>query len=149
VSDRRFRAKPSKSHIIWTRSTRDGATRKRFDDDHFEKWATHCGFDFERTNRIDHERGSAPRDQCRCVFSWGKMSEESIELDGESWDFGDQKTPRTFIEKGWEFETVYDIKTMRHKGPELLIETATKGNKRLNGREFVSEPRERQRDSSK
>ncbi|WP_436935390.1 hypothetical protein [Halovenus marina] len=157
MSDRQFRGKPSKSHIIWTRSTRSGATRKRFDDEHFEKWATHCGFDFERTKHVDHDRGGEPRAQCRCVFSWGKLSDETIEVDGESWDFGDQTVPRTFIEidekglarvKGWKFETIYDIRMMRHKGPELLIETANEGRKRLNGRKFVTGPREQQREDS-
>jgi hypothetical protein len=63
-----FRAKPSESHIIWTRETRSGAGKKRFDHDHFRKWATHCGFDFETVTRVDHDRSPDPRPQHRCVF---------------------------------------------------------------------------------
>lgn len=150
-----FGGRPSKSHIIWTRETRNGATKKRFDNDRFEKWATHCGFDFETATRVDHERAEEPREQYRCVFKWGKIDTETIELGDESWSLGEQKTPRTFIEiddagmarvKGWNFETVMDVKKMRHKGPELLIETADSDQKRLNGRKFVKNPRKRQRD---
>ena len=148
-----FRGKPSKSHIIWTRETRDGVRRTRFDSDHFEKWATHCGFDFETATRVDHERSDDPRTQYRCVFKWGTLSSETIEFGDEEWSLGEQRTPRTVIEidatgavrvKGWEFETVLDVIEMRHKGPELLLKTAAGENKRLNGRKFVTHPRERQ-----
>jgi len=33
VSDRSFRGKSSESHIVWTRKTRQGASRKRFDSE--------------------------------------------------------------------------------------------------------------------
>ena len=150
-----FRGKPTKSHIIWSRQTRDGATKKQFDHGHFEKWATHCGFDFEQATRVDHDRGDEPRTQYRCVFKWGRIDGETIELGDEEWSLGSQRTPRTFIEldseglarvKGWEFETVMDITEMRHKGPELLIKTAGGDKKRLNGRKFMKHPRKRQRD---
>lgn len=152
-----FRGKPSKTHIIWIRKTRDGATKKRFDNEHFERWADHCGFDFDTTNRVDHERVDEPRTQYRCVFKWGTISDDTIEFGDEEWSLGEQKTPRTFIEidakglarvKGWEFESVFEIVEMRHKGPELLIKTADNESKRLNGRKFVTHPRERQRDST-
>lgn len=151
-----FRGKPSKSHIIWTRETRDGVQQKRFDHEHFEKWTNHCGFDFDTTTRVDHDRGDEPRPQYRCVFKWGEISDEKIEFDDEEWSLGHQKTPRTFIEidgtgiariKGWEFETVFDIVELRHKGPELLIRTASDDTKRLNGRKFVEKPRDQQREN--
>lgn len=153
MSDRTFRGKPSKTHIIWTRETRDGATRKRFDEGHFKKWADHCGFEFETATRVDHDRADDPRTQYRCVFAWGTVESESVEFGGEEWEFGEQRTPRTFIEidetgmarvKGWSFESVYDIVELRHKGPELLFRTAGSKAKRLNGRRFVTDPRERQ-----
>lgn len=152
-----FRGKPSKSHIIWVRETRDGVTNKRFDSDHFRKWAAHCGFDFETTTRVDHDRADEPREQFRVVFKWGTVQQEEIEFGDESWEFGKQKTPRTFIEvdeegvarvKGWRFERLLDITMMRHKGPELLIETASGERKRLNGRKFLTHPRERQREGT-
>ncbi|MFT4921458.1 MAG: hypothetical protein ACI8XM_000655 [Haloarculaceae archaeon] len=152
-----FRGKPSKSHIIWTRETRDGTGTKRFDDEHFQKWVSHCGFEYEDDTRVDHERGDEPRSQHRCVFTWGEMEDERIELGDEEWSLGHQKTPRTFIEidsegqarvKGWDFETILDIAEMRHKGPDLLVETTDGDCKRLNARTFVENPRERQRDNS-
>ena len=157
VTNGSFRGKPSNSHIVWVRETRNGAARKRFDHDHFEKWATHCGFDFDTATRVDHDRSDEPRKQYRCVFTWGEMGGETIEFGGEEWSLGEQKTPRTFIEidaeglarvKGWEFETVIDVVEMRHKGPELLIRTASGGQKRLNARKFLENPRERQRDGT-
>lgn len=150
-----FRGKPSKSHIIWTRETRNGATNKQFDHAHFEKWVDHCGFDFQQATRVDHDRADEPRTQYRCVFKWGRMEGETMELGDEEWSLGTQKTPRTFIElddeglarvKGWSFETVMNVTDMRHKGPELLIVTASGDKKRLNGRKFVEDSRERQRD---
>jgi hypothetical protein len=157
VTDGSFRGKPSKSHIIWTRQTRNGAASKKFDHDHFEKWASHCGFDFEQSTRVDHDRSDEPRTQYRCIFKWGRIESETMEMGDEEWSLGSQKTPRTFIEldgeglarvKGWEFETVMDVVEMRHKGPELLIKTADGTQKRLNGRKFVKHPRERQRDGT-
>jgi len=157
VTDGSFREKPSESHIIWTRETRNGATTKRFDDEHFEKWAEHCGFDFDTTTRVDHDRAGEPRMQYRCVFKWGQVSDETIEFDDEEWSLGDQKTPRTFVEidfegmarvKGWEFETVLNVREVRHEGPELLIRTVDGEQKRLDGRKFVEHSRERQREGN-
>jgi len=153
---RGFRSKPSPSHIIWTRGAGgDTGGTKRFDDAHLEKWARHCGFDFEREQRVDHDRADEPREQCRVVFTWGATDGETISLDGEEWSMGTQQTPRTFVEidseglarvKGWTFESVLDVREMRHKGPELLIVTADGDKKRLNARKFVEDPRERQRE---
>ena len=152
-----FRGKPSKTHIIWTRETRDGSGNKRFDHTHFEKWATHCGFDFETTTRVDHERSDDPRKQYRCVFRWGQSDTETIEMGGEEWSMGSQRTPRTFVEideaglariKGWTFDAVLDVAMLRHKGPELFLETADGEKKRLNARRFVEHPRKRQREGS-
>lgn len=152
-----FRSRPSKTHIIWTRQTRNGATRKRLDEKHLEKWASHCGFDFDTTTRVDHDRSDDPRKQFRVVFRWGEMDQETIAFGDEEWDLGTQKTPRTFIEvdegglarvRGWNFETIFDVREMRHKGPELLIRTASDDTKRLNGRKFVQNPRQRQRDGA-
>lgn len=154
MNDRSFRGKPSRSHIIWTRETREGVGKKRFDSQHFEKWASQCGFDFEISTRVDHDRSDEPRKQYRCVFAWGKIENETIEFGDDEWSMGGQKTPRTFVEidteglarvKGWEFETTLDVVQMQHKGPELLVETSDGEHKRLNGRKFLTDPRERQR----
>lgn len=146
-----FRGKPSKSHIIWIRKTRDGAKTKRFDKERFEKWTEHTGFDFDTTTRVDHQRGDEPRKQFRCVFNWTTTAGESIEVDGEEWELGSQKTPRTFIEvdekgearvKGWTHESIYDVAEMKHDGPELLIKTADEEKKRLDGREYATPKKE-------
>lgn len=153
MTDGSFRGKPSKAHIVWTRETRKGTCRKRFDHDHFKRWATRYGFDFETETRVDHDRSDDPRTQYRCVFSWGNMSGDTIEFDDQEWSLGEQRTPRTFIEvdasagvriKGWEFESVLEVVEMRHDGPDLLIETADGEKKRVDGRKFVTHPRNRQ-----
>jgi hypothetical protein len=147
VTNTSFRGKPSKSHIIWVRKTRDGAKTKRFDKKQFKKWTNHCGFDFDTTTRVDHKRAEDPRTQFRCIFKWTTTEGETIEVDGAQWELGSQKTPRTFIEvdeqghariKGWTQEAVYDIVEMKHDGPELLIKTAGGDNKRLDGREYAT-----------
>lgn len=152
MKNRGFRSKPSPSHIIWVRGSSGG--KKRFDTAHFEKWADHCGFDFEKETLTDHERADEPRDQFRVVFRWGKSDPETIQLGDEEWSMGASKTPRTFIEvdeagvarlKGWTFETILDVVQMRHKGADLLIESADGRKKRLNARKFVKDPREQQR----
>ncbi|MHB9286169.1 hypothetical protein ACKVMT_03915 [Halobacteriales archaeon Cl-PHB] len=149
-----FRGKPSETHIIWTRETRDGAGNKRFDHNHFRKWAEHCGFDFETTTRVDHERAEEARQQYRCVFRWGKTDTETIEMGDEAWAMGSQRTPRTFVEideagvariQGWTFDVVLDVVMLRHKGPELFLESVDGEKKRLNARQFVQSPRKRQR----
>lgn len=154
-----FRSKPTPAHIIWVRGGgRGSGGKKRFDDAHFEKWASHCGFDFERETMVDHERADEPRTQHRVVFTWGTSDEETISLGDEEWSMGSQRTPRTFIEvdeaglarvKGWSFERVIDVVEMRHKGPELLIEDASGEKKRLNARKFVGDPREQQRQGAR
>lgn len=153
-----FRGKPSPAHIVWTSGGgRDSAGKTRFDHQHFEKWASHCGFDFENDTRVDHDRADEPRMQYRCVFAWGQTKGETIEMGDEEWSLGAQKTPRTFIEideeaqarvKGWSFETVFDVVELRHKGPELLIATRPGDKKRLNGRRFVEDPRSQQREGT-
>ncbi len=158
MKKRGFRGKPSPAHVVWMRGAGDGnAGTKRFDNDHLEKWAIHCGFDFEREQRVDHERSDEPRTQHRVVFTWGTTDGETIQLGDEEWSMGTQKTPRTFVEideagqarvKGWTFEEVLDVVEMRHKGPNLLIKTAGGEKKRLNARKFVTDPREQQRSDS-
>jgi hypothetical protein len=155
VKNGSFRGKPSRSYIVWTRKTRDGAGKKRIDQEHFERWANHFGFDFESEMRVDHGRAEEPRQQYRCVFAWGETEGETIRLGDEEWSMGRQKTPRTFVEidgaglarvKSWEFETTVDVVGMRHDGPELLVETAAGEQKRLDARRFVTPPRERDHD---
>jgi hypothetical protein len=153
-----FRSKPSPAHIVWTSGGgRESAGKIRFDHEHFEKWASHCGFEFETDSRVDHDRAEEPRNQYRCVFAWGETAGETIEMGDEQWSLGTQTTPRTFIEidekaearvKGWSFETLFDVVEMRHKGPELLIRTASGDRKRLNGRKFLTDPRSQQRDAN-
>lgn len=148
-----FRSKPTPAHIIWVRGGgRGSGGKKRFDDAHLEKWAAHCGFDFECETMVDHERADEPRTQHRVVFTWGTSDEETISLGDEEWSMGSRKTPRTFIEvdeaglarlKGWTFETILDLVMMRHEGPDLLVESADGEKKRLNAETFVTHPRDR------
>jgi hypothetical protein len=156
MKTRGFRGKPSPSHVVWTRGAERGSEggTKRFDPDHLEKWANHCGFDFERETRIDHERAEEPREQFRVIFKWGKSDPETIELGDEEWSMGARKTPRTFVEvdeaglariRGWTVERVLDVVEMRHKGPDLLVASADGEKKRINARKFVTHPRKRQR----
>lgn len=144
-----FRDKPSKSHIVWTRETRNGATKRRFDQRHFRKWVNHYNFEFDNSKRVDHDRADEPRMQYRCVFSWGQMNEQSFEVGDEEWEIAGQKTPRTFIEideegmarvKGWSSESVYDVKTLRHDGPTLLLTTTDGAKKKIDTRRLVDSP---------
>lgn len=146
-----FRSKPSKTHIIWTRESRNENAKKRFDEAHFEKWAGHYGFDFENETRVDHDRGDEPREQYRCVFTWETVDGETLELGDEEWTLGQQKTPRTFVEidamgiarvRGWTSEAVLNVVQMRHDGPVLLVETAGEERKRIDGRELATHPRD-------
>lgn len=154
---RGFRGKPSPTHIVWVRGGRESDGPKRLDHEHFEKWANHCGFDFQREEVVDHERADEPRQQHRVVFAWGQSDAETIQLGDDEWSMQSQRTPRTFIEvdeaglariKGWNFETVVDIIEMRHKGPTLLIETADGGKKRLNAKKYVADASAQQHESS-
>jgi hypothetical protein len=141
-----YRDRPSKAHIIWTRETRDGAGTKRFDGERFEKWADHCGFDFETTRRTDHDRADESRRQFQCIFAWGTSNSERIELGDEEWELASQETPQTFIEideegvarlKGWNSETLCDIREMRFEESTLRIRTQSGDTKRVDG-EFLS-----------
>jgi hypothetical protein len=147
-----FRGRPSKKHIIWTRETRDSVTKKRFDDERFEKWANHYNFDFETSKRVDHDRAEGPRMQYRCVFAWGQMEGKRFEFGDEEWDLGSQKTPRTFIEvdgegyariKDWGNEDVYNVRTMKYRGPNLLVRTSGGEEIRLEGKKLKTEPEKR------
>jgi hypothetical protein len=82
VPGRNFRGKPSESHIVWTRETRQCAARKWFDSDRFERWADHYGFDLEREKRVDHDRAAEKRKQYRCAFAWTSTASERIEFAG-------------------------------------------------------------------
>jgi len=149
VSGRNFRGKPSESHIIWSRETRQGIKRKRFDSGRFEAWADHFGFDLEREKRVDHERGQDKRSQYRCVFAWTSIGGESISFGDEEWELGDQKTPRTFIEideegiahvKSWDDEFIVDIEAMTHEGSELLIKSSEGEALQIDGETFATSP---------
>lgn len=147
-----FRGKPSKRHVIWVNETRDGNTMKRLDHEHFEKWTHHYGFEFETEKRVDHDRGEEPRTQYQCVFSWERMDGESIELGEEEWSFGEQKTPRTFVEidekglvrvRGWSFETILNVVEMQHDGPVLKIKAADGATERFDARKLSQKPENR------
>lgn len=144
-----FRGKPTKKHILWSRETRDGAARKRFDRDYFSRWAAHYDVDFDTDTRVDHDRSDDPRAQCRCVFTWERMESESVELGDEEWSFGQQRTPRTFIEidekglariRDWDDERVVDLRVLRHEGPVLFGERADGNNERLDARRLSQRP---------
>lgn len=159
MGNRGFRSKPSPTHIIWIRGGDRTSTggKKQFDTDYFGKWAKRAGFDFEQETRVDHDRAEEPRTQHRVVFRWGTSESETISLGDEEWSMDAQKTPRTFIEvddaglariKGWTVEATLDVVEMRHKGADLLIESADGEKKRLNAHKFVSDPRDRQQDGA-
>lgn len=140
-----FRGKPSQSHILWSREARSGGSSKRFDDQHFKKWVNHCGFDFDKQQRIDHERAEESRTQFRCVFRWGKREQQEMEIGDRDFQLGSQKTPVTFLEidqegfarvKVGSTEEVFDITEMRHDGAALLITTATGDKKKLDGKKL-------------
>lgn len=144
-----FRDRPSKKHVIWTRETRNGVTKKRFDDEHFETWASHYGFDFEKTRRTDHERAEESRIQFRCVFAWGQTESQSFEFGEEEWEMAGQERPRTFIEideegvarlKGWRNEMLCDVAEMRFDGPTLFVRTTEDETKRVDARKLAEKP---------
>jgi hypothetical protein len=141
-----FRGRPSKQHLLWTQETRDGATTRRFDDDRFRQWVEHCGFDFDKSIRTDHDRAEEARTQFRCVFRWGRMKGEQVELDGESWDLGNQRTPLSFIEideeglarvKAGSAEEIFDLVELRYDGATLLLETANGKKTKLDGKKLA------------
>jgi hypothetical protein len=142
-----FRGRPSKKHLLWIQETRDGTTTKRFDDGRFRKWVRHCGFDFERAMRTDRERAKESRAQFRCVFRWGRMEGEHVELGEESWDLGNQRTPLAFIEldekgmarvKAGSTEEIFDLVKLRYDGQALLLETTDERKMKLDGRKLSS-----------
>jgi len=151
VTDPGFSGKPSDAHVIWTYETRQGVTRKQFDTDRFAEWADHYGFDVERGERVDHERGMEERTQHRCVFAWGLggSEDDSVEFGDSEWKLDEQKTPRTFVEvdeagvariKSWDEEFVVDVTAMIHKGPQLLVRSDEDRTFRINGEEFSTRP---------
>lgn len=144
-----FRGKPTKAHILWSRETRDGTARKRFDHEYLKRWAAHYDVDFDTDTRVDHDRGDEPRAQFRCVFVWEQMDSDSIELGDEEWSFGGQRTPRTFVEidekglarvRDWDGERVLDLRELRHDGPILLAKRATGDTERLDARKLSERP---------
>jgi hypothetical protein len=142
--------KPSETHIIWSRETRDGVTRKRFDSDQFEEWADQYGVAFEREERVDHERAMDERTQYRCVFARTTEGEEGP-LDRGAWQPGDGQTPRTFIEidsegvariQGWEKQTIVDITALLQQGSRLLVRTADDETMPIDARALAEPPEE-------
>jgi hypothetical protein len=140
-----FRGRPSKRHILWTQETRDGTTTKRFDDDRFRQWVEHCGFDYDRSIRTDHDRAEESRTQFRCVFRWGRMEGQSVELGDESWNLGTQRTPVAFIEiddeglaqvKAGSREEIVDLVELRYEQANLLFETDEGQKRKLDGRKL-------------
>lgn len=131
--------------MLWTRRTDSGKPMKRFDDTHFKRWVTHCGFDFDTRKRIDHDRADSSRTQYRCVFRWGQTQQKQVEIADKEVTLGSQKTPVTFIEideeglarvKVGDTEEIYNIVEMRHDGPALLIKTASGEKKKLDGKKL-------------
>lgn len=137
-----FRGKPSKSHILWTRGGGEGTASKRFDEAHFRRWVAHCGFDFDKQKRIDHDRADVSRLQFRCVFRWGTREEKSVQIGESELNLGSQKTPIAFIEideagqariKVGRTESIYDLAELRHEGKTLLLTTESGEKKKLDG----------------
>ncbi len=128
--------------MLWTRETDSGKPMKRFDDTHFKRWVTHCGFDFDTRKRIDHDRADSSRTQYRCVFRWGKTQQKEVEIADKEVTLGSQKAPLAFIEldeegyarvKVGETEEIYNVVEMRYDGKALLIKAASGAKKKLDG----------------
>jgi hypothetical protein len=110
-----FGGKPSDSHVIWRGL---GGSVKRFDERLLRRWCSKYGVDYESSKRVDHDRGSDPRQQHRIVFAWDDSASESFAVGDDEWEIRTQKTPRTFIEidsegeariRSWDSERVLDV----------------------------------------
>lgn len=143
-----FGSKPSDAHVVW-RSGRDDDGKKRFDFEYLEMWAAHFGVDYERWERVDHERGDEPRKQHVCVFSRAPSGETEVSLGGETWTMATTDKPRTFIEideagilrlQGWTTETTLDIDELVIDGATLKLRTADGTTKSLDTRKLASRP---------
>lgn len=133
-----FGGKPSDAHVIWRGS---GGNVKRFDEGLLRRWCSKYGVDYESSKRVDHDRGSDPRQQHRIVFAWDDSASESFAVGDDEWEIQTQKTPRTFVEidsegeariRGWNSERVLDVHELRVDGASLVLEAAElPGKKRL------------------
>jgi len=142
--------RPSETHIIWSRETRDGVTRKQFDSDQFEEWAKQYGVAFEREERVDHERAMDERTQYRCVFARSSDNEQSP-LAERAWQPGEGEAPRTFIEidsegvarvQGWDNQAIVDITALLQRGSRLLVRTADDETMPIDARALAEPPEE-------
>jgi len=145
-----FGKKPSNSHVIWTNRSGDGNGKKKFDFEYLELWSAHFGVDFETRTRVDHERSDEPREQHVVVFEWEALDVETIELGGNEWQMGGQRTPRTFIEvdsrgegriKSWSSEVVVDFRELWLDGPAVRMKTSEHGTKAIDARKLLKEER--------
>jgi len=143
-----FDSKPSDAHVIWL-SGRNNDGKKKFDFEYLELWAAHFGVDYERWERVDHERGEESRQQHVCVFARTSDGGEDIELDGENWSMGTPTKPRTFIEidtegllrlQGWTTETIVDVVELVIDGTTLKFRTADGETKSLDTAQLTTRP---------
>lgn len=140
-----FGEKPSRSHVVWN-NREDGDGKKRFDFEFLEKWADRYAVEYETRVRVDHDRGSEPREQHLVVFSWTETPAETFELGDDSWQFGGTKTPGSFVEiddrgeariKRGSREAVFDVRELWLDGAEIYIDTAGHGRQTMNSRKLV------------
>lgn len=143
-----FGSKPSEAHVIW-RSGRNDDGKKRFDFEYLELWAAHFGVEYERWERVDHDRGSEPRQQHVCVFTREQGGGEEVSLGGETWTMATSDKPRTFIEidetgmlrlQGWSTEATLDVDELVVDGTTLKLRTADGETKSLDTAKLASRP---------
>lgn len=142
-----FGSKPSDAHVVW----QSGGDRKRFDFEYLELWAAHFGFDFERWERVDHERGDEPRQQRVCVFARTADGGTELSVGDETWTMDAGEKPRTFVEiddagmvrlRGWTTETTLDVTELVVDGPTLKLRTADGETKSLDTSRLTTPPDE-------
>jgi len=143
-----FGSKPSDAHVIW-RSGRDNDGTKRFDFEYLELWAAHFAVEYERWERVDHERAEEPRQQHVCVFARERSGGESVSLDGETWTMAETETPRTFVGidgagmlrlQGWSTEATLDVAELVVDGSTLKLRTADGATKTIDTARLFARP---------
>jgi len=101
-----------------------------FDIDEFRRWADHYDYYFDVTTRVDHERSSDPRKQCRVVFSWADAGDERVEFGDQEWNLDFSETPETFFEVDEagiartqlpDHSFILDLERIEHREADLLL----------------------------
>ena len=145
-----FGQRPSETHVVWTNRDGEGHGKKRFHFEYLERWADHRGVDYEERTRVDHERAEEPREQHAVVFAWAETDAETFELGDRSWTMSERDAPRTFVEvdeagdvrvRGWDHESVLDVRELWFDGPVLKLRTVERGTVALDTRKLLESGR--------